>query len=133
FAQQRVDLLPGTRGHQIVRRLEIFNRDLVGRNERLDLDRLRCLHVGTAEVLVGEYHIFAPLVFVSLDDVVPRDFLAAALAVAFVADRRKIAFVDQRELELAFFLGGVKLDRYADEPEGDGAFPESTSHGWSRE
>ena len=51
------------------------------------------------KILVGERHEFALLVFVAFDDFLPRHFLAGRFVDPPIADRRKIAAVEQVERE----------------------------------
>jgi hypothetical protein len=113
---------------KIVGRLEVLGGNGIGRNEREYVNRLRGLDVGALEVLIGEDHVLVLLVFVALDDVAPCDFLAAVLAVALVADRRKVTLVEHRELEALAVLGGIDFDRNIHEAERDRTFPESARH-----
>ena len=128
LAQQRIDLLASPAGYEVIGRLEVLRRDFLRRHERLDVDRPCRLDVGAAKVLFGEHDVPVLVVFVALDDVVPRNFLAALLVVALVPDRREVVLVEHRKLEFLAFFGGKQLDRHIDESEADGAFPERASH-----
>ena len=99
FAQQRVDALAVLVGHEEVGRVEVVRRDRVAIDEGLDVDGPRRFDIGASEVLVREHHVFALLIFISFDDVVPVDHLAGGLVVALVADRREVALVEQVEIE----------------------------------
>ena len=128
FAQKRVHLVAACARCKIVGRLVVFGRNLLFVHECLDVDRLRRLYVGAPEILVGEHDILVLFVFVALDDVLPRDFLAGRLAVAIVADRREVALVEHRELERLAVLGGIELDGNVDQAERDRSFPQRARH-----
>src|SRR5690349_11088808 len=124
FAQQRVDAFASLVGHEVVGRVEVVRRDRVAADEGLDVDGPRRFDVRAPEVLVRKHHVFALLIFISFDDVVPVHDLAGGLVVALVADRGEIALVEQVQLEGAGAGGRVQADRDVDQAEADGAVPE---------
>ncbi len=66
-------------------------RHVGGVDEGLDVYGLRRLDIGAAQVLVGQHDIRVVLVFITLDDVVPRDVLAGVLVIALETDGREVA------------------------------------------
>jgi hypothetical protein len=50
-------------------------------------------------IFIGERDVFALLVLIALDDLIPRDFLAGLFVDAPVAHPGKVALVEQVEVE----------------------------------
>src|SRR6185295_17288245 len=125
LAQQCVDALAALVGHEKVGRVEVVRRDRVARDEGLYVDGPRRFDVRTPEVLVREHHVFALLIFISFDDVVPFDGLAGGLVVALVTDGREVALVEQIEIDGAGAGSGVQAHGDVDQAEADRAIPQA--------
>src|SRR5207253_6705589 len=81
------------------------------------------------EIFLVDDDELALFVFVSLDDLVPRDFFAILFGDAFVLDGAQIAAAEQLKLDLICRpRSGIETHRNIHQPEADGAFPDS-SHG----
>ena len=131
LAQERVDLARLFRRREEIRLLEQHEGDLLGLDERLDLDRLRGDGVGSLDLVVAEEHVGAVLGARRLepaDDVVALDLLARALVDPLVADRIHRALVEPVEVDAAFLRRGVERDRDVDQSEGDRAAPGHARH-----
>ena len=125
LAQQCIDALTALVGHEEIGRVEVVRRDRVARDEGLYVDGPRRFDVRSPEVLVREHHVFALLIFISFDDVIPVHHLAGGLVVALVADGREVALVEQIEIDGPRARGGVQAHRDVDQAEADGAVPQA--------
>ena len=125
LAQQRVDLLALGHGGEVVRPVEEDERDVLQGNEGLDLDRLRRARIDRVDLVLAEDDVLAGFPGDALDDVVLVDLLAGALVDALVADGIHAALVEPVEVEPAAARRRVQADRDVDEPEADGAVPQS--------
>src|ERR1700716_3643311 len=124
LAQERVDLLAALLRSHPVGSLVVFGSYVRRLSEARNLDRLGCLRIGLAEVLVRQSDVLALLVLVAAHNIFPLDELAGALVVALVTNRREVALVEKVQVDRRAMGCGVQLDRDIDESERDGAFPE---------
>jgi hypothetical protein len=130
LAMQRVGFFAALFRHQVVGRFKVLRLDVGQVDERQDVDGAAGLGIGAAEVLVGQHHVLLVLVLVALYHVAPGHFLARRLVDALVADRRQVALVEHRHVELSgALLGRVQLDRDVDQAEADRPFPQAACHG----
>jgi hypothetical protein len=61
-------------------------------DEVLDVDSLSGFEIHSLKVLFLQHDVFALLVLITLDDLVPRNLLAIFFSNAFVINRAKIGF-----------------------------------------
>src|SRR5262249_31007114 len=113
---------------EVVRPVEVGRRDLVRIDERQDVDALGTLGTRLLEIRVAHDDVPAVLVFESPYDAVVRDGLAGALADLLIPDRRVVALVEQREVQLVSRFRRHQRDRDVDEAERDAPVPESRCH-----
>src|SRR5207245_3988454 len=71
---------------------------------------------------------FALLILITLDDLVPGNFLAVLFSDTLVVHRTQIALTQQAKLELFPTRGGIESDRNINETEADAAFPDCARH-----
>ncbi len=100
LAKERVGFGARLLRREVVRRLEVAHRDLVGTHRAEHVDRARRSHVGGGEVVVGERDPSAVLELVAFDDGSPRHLFAGALVDAPVVNCREIARVEQMKREV---------------------------------
>src|SRR5262249_33085012 len=84
---------------EVVRLVEVEVRDLVGRYESANVERLRGGHPRLLEVLVGDDNILALRVFVALLDFTPRHLDPFLAAEALVLNAGVVLLVQQVERE----------------------------------
>src|SRR3546814_5386959 len=63
------------------------------------------------DVLLFQHHVAALVVFVGLDDVLPRDFLAGLGVDPLIADPRVVARIEHAERDVGLALAGHQRDR----------------------
>src|SRR6185312_15529274 len=78
------------------------------------------------EILFLEHDEFAFFVFVTFNDLLPRHFFAIGFGHAFVINRAEVARAQQAEFQLFPPRGRVESNRYVNETETDGTFPDRT-------
>src|SRR5579862_6088724 len=113
---------------EIVRLVEVHRVDLVELDELQDIDRLRRFRIDLLEVVVGEKHVLALLVFVAFDYLVPRHGLVFDRADALVLDTPLVLGVKQVKGELVRSHCRKKLDGDRYEAEIDGSGPNCMRH-----
>ena len=89
-AQKHISFIPTLLRFEVVRFVKKHRIDLFDIDKILDVDGLCRLQIDPLKVFVLEHDEFPLLVFVTLDDFVPRYFLAVGFRDAFVIDRAKI-------------------------------------------
>src|SRR3546814_14616759 len=80
------------------------------------------------DVLLFQHHVAALVVFVGLDDVLPRDFLAGLGVDPLIADPRVVARIEHAERDVGLALAGHQRDGDVEQPEGQRAGPDGAGH-----
>ena len=75
------------------------------------------------KIFVLQDNVFALLVFVAFDDLVPGDFLAVFFGNALVVDWTQVFRPQKPELEFLLSRGGMKRDRDVNQTKTDTALP----------
>jgi hypothetical protein len=119
---------PPLRRNKEIRRLEESIVNLLGLDETSDVDGSALLERCAAEVLFREDDEATLLVLVTLHELIPRHRLAFARADPFEPYRGLVRGVEHAEARSRIADSRVELDGNIDEPEREGAFPESSSH-----
>src|SRR5437763_8318453 len=97
--KQRISFLAFLLRLEIIR-LVIENRiDLIDFDKLDDLNTLCRFHIGAAKILLFQNDEFALLIFVSLDDFLPRHFLAVGFSHSLIINRTQVAFAEQPEFK----------------------------------
>src|SRR5262245_3530422 len=123
LAQQRIRALPVFERHQIIRLVEVYRGDIHRINEVENVDRLRRLDVGFGEIVIGERNVFTLLVFVALDNFVPRYLPTGFLIDSSIPNASEIAPVEQVEIYGLIGFRRMKSDGNIDQPEIDSTLP----------
>src|ERR1044072_9991601 len=111
---------------KIIRLVEVHRIDLLQVDEILDVDGLGRFKINTLKILFVEDDELPFLVFVALDDLFPRNFLALIFRAPPIIHRAMILGAQETKFELLLPRRGVESDRYVDEAETDTSFPDCT-------
>jgi hypothetical protein len=93
-------------------------------DEILNIDGLSRFKVDPLKILIFQHDVLPLFVFVTFNDLVPRNLLTVSFRHTLVIDWAQVVGPKQTKPEFLFSRGRIKSDRNIDQTEADAAFPD---------
>src|SRR5262245_17399173 len=128
FPEKRVSFVSSLAAFHEIRLIEEKRVYLIKPDEVDDVHSLSRLHIGAGEVLIAKDDVSAFLILEAFDDLVPWDFFPVLFCNTLVIHGTQIRLAQKVEMQFFTASRRIERNRYVDQPETDGAFPDCTHY-----